>query len=390
MEQDARAKSKEELRHELLALGVIAAPGVGASLGPEPTILVRQTEEMRTGQSPSKVVVPGQLPLDQEHVGLIWQLVDAQQQKIRDDKKAWDEQKAADNKKAAEDRKARQEAQRSKVLQLMRMSDADAAATEIAANAFAEKEAEMQKVEALLQKLDSSRRSFASENAVASGDMLPGDASKLLSGCLLVPAQSCIEAKAAPPPFASPSLEMRLQPHGVSHLSAFPERVRRSKSTPAGTLSSMPLRGVRSGEPGGASQSSRELLSLASQRGASSLALERARRGNITSACSPQSSRGTMGSMSSSRDSDRDLMDAVFARAQARQDAIEHGKRSERAKHAVNRDARATGALALFDLDGCQSTARSSSFALGAAAGLGSRNSSFARNAYASARMAAC
>ena len=97
MEQDARAKSKEELRHELLALGVIAAPGVGASLGPEPTILVRQTEEMRTGQSPSKVVVPGQLPLDQEHVGLIWQLVDAQQQKIRDDKKAWDEQKAADN-----------------------------------------------------------------------------------------------------------------------------------------------------------------------------------------------------------------------------------------------------------------------------------------------------
>ena len=94
--------------------------------------------------------------------------------------------------------------------------------------------------------------------------------------------------------------------------------------------------------------------------------------------------------MGSSRDLGSDLMNAVFSRAQARQDAIKHGKRSERAKRAVNGDARAIDAQTLFNLNGCRSTAHSYSFARAAAAGLGTSSKSFARDAYASARIAAC
>ena len=218
MEQNARAKSMEELRHELRALGVVTPPVVtttvegatapqaaaaptaaqgaeggsaGATLDPEPTVLVQRAEGMRPGQATSEVVAaPGHSPLDDEHVGLVWQLVDAQQQRIRDEKKSRNDTKAAEDTRAAEERKARQEAQRSKLLQLMRMSDADAAATDVAADALAEKERELHKVEVLLHKLNSARRSFdmGSADAEVSGDMPPVDATDLLVALRHTPA----------------------------------------------------------------------------------------------------------------------------------------------------------------------------------------------------------
>ena len=84
-------------------------------------------------------------------------------------------------------------------------------------------------------------------------------------------------------------------------------------------------------------------------------------------------------------------MDAVFARAQARQEALDHAKRLERAKRAVSEDAPATDALASLDLGGYLAAACSSSCASAAVFGLGgSHDNSFARDQYASARRAAC
>ena len=143
--------------------------------------------------------------------------------------------------------------------------------------------------------------------------------------------------------------------------------------------------------PAGSRQSDRELLLFAPRRGASSAALERARRHSRL--LDSQSSRGSAGggSRDSSGDSIRSSMDAVFARAQARQEALDHAKRLERAKRAVSEDAPATDALASLDLGGYLAAACSSSCASAAVFGLGgSHDNSFARDQYASARRAAC
>ena len=384
MEQGAKAKSKDELRHELLALSV-ATVDDGA-------IAQRQVR--------SEVVLPVQRPLDAEHLGLIWQLVDAQQQKIRDNKKAREDTKTAEDKKAAEARKAlaEQKAAEIKAQYSQDWVKADVApvvSIEAQQEKVREKDREMQKVEALLKQLENSRRSFSNEDPEVFVDMPPVEAIELFvaespAGDEHRRQEQLLRGANVQAGVACERCTMRAGTAGGSAAQAQPcadstfstlERIRRSKTAPENSLSTppppfaSPSPAMWPREPGAASQSSRDVLLLAPQRGASSAALERARRGNLAPACAPQSSG--------------ELMDAVFARSQARQEIVAHAKRLELANRAVI-EARTTDVLALasLDVDGYQASPRRPSAARATDTGLGSRGNSFACDT--SPRMGAC
>jgi chemotaxis protein histidine kinase CheA len=234
------------------------------------------------------LVMPcGQAPLDSEHVDLVWQLVDARQQRAREEKarqqKAREEkarqQKAREEKarqqkareenvwrqKAREEKKVRDE--QTKATHAVAQRSAEEAAREpsdvetlAAARADAEAEDELQRLEALLQQLDT--------RLSTGGGRLQGR-------------DTCGESRS--------SGELLVARPGASNAAL--ERARLGNA-----------------------------------------ALERARRDNGTYSRSPQST------------SVKGSLDAVFVKAQARQEALEHAKRAR------NEDARATDALASSNL----------------------------------------
>lgn len=304
VEQAAKAQSKEELRRELLSLGVAVTPAAPGWARP--------------GQATPEVAVPGRAMADEERADLLWRLVDARQQRARDDRAAREEQR----------RKAQGVARRSEEEAMVRaqLERREAEAVEEARMRGAAA-AEQQKVQELLQELDGRGRG-------------------------------------------------RIHPAGPS---AVAERAQGSQNTSTGTrqlsvwqcavgtrqLSGpVPLHALPSAAPAGASPTSSEGVQVALQRGASSAAMARARGSNAASARPPLSIKRSM--------------DAAFAKAEARQQAIEHAKRAL-SQNASGRATPANDAGALFELGRRRSSFRSSSFTCSAAS---SRSNAFARDAY--------